>query len=586
MTRGDAAGERDRARLEGDRRDGRWAGPDATGLASHGRGADERRPGNATRRDADPWAPTGEASAVGGRDTRRVVIGDPTGGRGDGPRHVRYDDADDGSRRGRSWVQRLVLTVGVVIVAACVLGASVAGYALVKYGSIDRVDELDHLADAAKGEPENFLIVAVDTREGQNSVNTDTIMVVRIDPKSDRVALTSLSRDLVVTIADTGELGMINSAFARDSGGAKNLTDTIQQNFGITINHYIQVNFESFRDVVNSVGGVPLWFPYPVRDRSAGLRVEGDGACVNLDGDQSLAFVRSRKMDILVDGAWERDPLSEVNRVLRQQIFIQRALSDVLAEVRSNPLRMREMVDIGVRNVSLDPNLGIGDILDLADRFKGFDPAALETYPLPTHPWPENENRLILDEAGAEPMLNVFRGLPPGEMSPGLVRVEVLNGTVADPAQQRAGLATDVSGALQEVGFDVATPGDADTFYAQTTIEHAPGEAMYAQRVARHITSTAAIPTTENPDLEPGTVRLIAGVDFTTVHEDATPIEAMPGAADDTSTTAAAPVGSGPVEGESAAAPAQTPPTTVERPSTTTTMNPYLIGVPPSGTTC
>jgi hypothetical protein len=293
-------------------------------------------------------------------------------------------------------------------------------------------------------------------------------------------------------------------------------------------------------------------------------------------------------MDILVDGDWERDPLSEVNRVRRQQIFIQRALADVLAEAKSNPLRMREMVDIGVENVALDPNLGIGDILDLADRFKGFDPDSLETYPLPTHPWSENANRLILDEAGAEPLLNVFRGLPPGEISPALVRVQVLNGTVADPAQQRVGLATDVSAALQEVGFDVTTPGDADTFYAQTTIEYAPGQAVYAQRVARHITSTGAIPTVENPDLDPSTVRLIAGTDFTTVHEDATPIDAMPGASDATPAAAGAPSdGNVVAEGESAAGPAQAPPTTVERPSTTTTStNPYLVGVPPSGTTC
>jgi LytR cell envelope-related transcriptional attenuator len=294
-----------------------------------------------------------------------------------------------------------------------------------------------------------------------------------------------------------------------------------------------------------------------------------------MNGEQGLAFVRSRKMEILTeDEEWERDPLSDQNRVQRQQIFIQRAMTDALAEVKSNPLRLRELVDIGVSNVSLDPNLGIGDILDLADHFKDFDASKLEAYPLPLVPYPGDENRLLLDEAGAEPMLNVFRGLAPGEIRPGLVTVKVLNGTVADEAQQREGLATDVSGALQQVGFQMAAPDDAETFYPQTTIEYAPGQQAYAQRVARHITSATAIPMVENPDVAAGTVRLIAGVDFTTVHQEATPIEAMPVAP---GAAPAEPAAGGEAPAETPASPPETKPTTE---------NPFVIGATPEGATC
>jgi hypothetical protein len=294
-----------------------------------------------------------------------------------------------------------------------------------------------------------------------------------------------------------------------------------------------------------------------------------------MNGEQGLAFVRSRKLEILdEDEDWVNDPLSDQNRVQRQQIFIQRAMTDALAEVKSNPLRLRELVDIGVSNVSLDPNLGIGDILDLADHFKGFDASKLETYPLPVTEYPPDPNRLLLDEAGAEPMLNVFRGLAAGEIRPGLVTVKVLNGTVADEAQQREGLATDVSGALQQVGFQMAAPDDAEDFYPQTTIEYAPGQQAYAQRVARHITSATAIPMAENPDVAAGTVRLIAGLDFTTVHQEATPIEAMrvaPGAAP------AEPATGGEAPAEAQAAPPVTTPTTE---------NPFVIGAAPEGATC
>ncbi len=551
----------------------------------------------------DPWgAPAGDPRATAATsatatttaaadiglgpsgDRRRVRVDDladdplPGSVRG-GPRHVRGGDDpdDDGSgRRSRSWPQRVILATGLILVLFCMLGASVGGYALVKYGNINRVDNL-RLHQAAEGEPENYLIVAPDTREGHSGVNTDTIMVVRIDPSSDRLALTSFPRDLMVTVADTGATGMINAVYNRTDGtGPQNLINTLQQNYGVTIHHFIEVNFESFKQVVDSVGGVSMYFDAAARDTHSGFYNEVHG-CVNLDGEQGLEFVRSRYLDVMIDGEWERDPLADVNRVQRQQVFIQRAMAKALADVKSNPLRLQQLVDIGVSNITLDPNLGISDLLALGEHFKGFDPASFETYPLPTVAWSQNENRLVLDDAGAEPMLNVFRGLPPGEIGPRLVDVQVLNGTSADPAQERENLASDVSSALQQVGFDVGTPGDAEVVYAQTTIQHAPGQEHYAQRVARHITSPAAIPTEVNADLAPGQVVVIAGADFTTVHEEATPIEAMPvpPGQEPVATTA-------PTEGE--AAPATTVP---EAPATTpTTTDPFIIGAPPEDVTC
>ena len=457
------------------------------------------------------------------------------------------------------------------------LGASVAGYALVKYGSINRVDNLE-LHQAAEGEPENYLIVAPDIREGHNGFNTDTIMVVRIDPSSDRLALTSFPRDLMVTVADTGDTGMINAVYNRTDGtGPQNLINTLQQNYGVTIHHFVEIRFESFRDVVDAVGGVSMYFDAAARDTHSGFYNENLG-CVNLDGEQGLEFVRSRYLDVMIDGEWERDTKSDEHRVLRQQVFIQRAMAKTLADVKSNPLRVQQLVDIGVQNITLDPNLGISDLLDLGEHFKGFDPANFETYPLPTLPWPSDENRLTLDEALAEPMLNVFRGLPPDEIGPGLVDVEVLNGTHADPAQERPNLASDVSSAFQRVGFDVGTPGDAETFYAQTTIQHAPGQEHYAQRVARHITSTAAIPTELNTELAAGQVVVIAGLDFTTVHEQATPSDAMPVPPGQEPVATTAPTDGG----------ADTPATTApQAPATTpTTTDPFIIGAPPEGASC
>jgi LCP family protein required for cell wall assembly len=389
----------------------------------------------------------------------------------------------------------------------------------------------------------------------------------------------------MVDVADTGKTGQINAVYNRPDGtGAQNLVNTLKQNYAIDINHFIALDFAGFEQMVDAVGGVPVWLDRAARDKGSGFYSE-DLGCVTLDGQRGLEFVRSRKLEIQdEDGDWIHDPLSDVNRVQRQQIFIQRALSKVLADVKANPTRALELVDIGTSNVTLDPNLTIGDIRDLADQFKGFDAGKLESYPLPTVPYPSNENRLLLDDANAEPMLNVFRGLPPGEIGPRLIEVQVLNGTHADPAQEIANLATDVSGALQQVGFDMAQPDDVpDTFYAQTTIQYAPGQAMYAQRVARHITSGAAIPTEEAADLQPGQVRVIAGGDFSTVHEQATPIESMPapaGAEAPADPTAAPPDAGAETPPAEAAPAAETPPALEEDD------NPFIIGAAPENASC
>ena len=84
-------------------------------------------------------------------------------------------------------------------------------------------------------------------------------------------------------IADTGESQRINTAYSADDGPQR-LIDTIQQDFGIPINHYIEVDFAGFKGVVDAIGGVPMYFDTPMRDDNSGLNVTEAG-CTTLDGD-------------------------------------------------------------------------------------------------------------------------------------------------------------------------------------------------------------------------------------------------------------------------------------------------------------
>ncbi|MGH9230067.1 MAG: LCP family protein, partial [Acidimicrobiales bacterium] len=485
----------------------------------------------------------------------------------DGPPSARDAEPGRGPRPRRSWRQRVILSALISIVVLCLAGASVGGYVLVKYNSINRVDNLS-LDQPPSGDPENYLIVAVDTREGQASTNTDTIMVARVDPGSDRLALTSFPRDLMVTIADTGETGMINSAYSRPGEGAgeQNLIDTLRQNFGVPIHHFVEVDFESFKRVVDDVGGVSIWFPTAVRDKSSGLYV-GQPGCRLLDGQQALAFARSRKLQIMTPDGWEGDPRSDLSRVQRQQIFIHRALAKALSQVRSNPLRVTDLVNIAADTVRFDKRLGVRDMIGLGNHFSEFDSDDLETYNLPTLPYPPDpENRVLLDEKNAQRSLNVFRGLPPGELSPAQATVTVLNATTKD------GFARDISGALQRIGFEMAEPDTTDPA-ATTTVQHAPEEADYGQLVARYLTTPATL--VENPELDDGEVVVVAGADFTTVHDQPAPTEQA------TTTTDA-----GQAAGSTAAADTTASTASPSQTTTTTEANPFIIGEPPKGETC
>lgn len=489
------------------------------------------------------------------------------------------DDVEPPRPRGRllrrSWRQRVLIALGILLAVTFGAAAAVVAYAWNLLGDIGRIDDLS-VDSAPAGEPENYLIVGSDSRangngefgdlEGQRS---DTIMVARIDPQDERATVVSFPRDLWVPIAGTGESNLINSAYDQPDG-RQVLIDTLRQNFGIEIHHYVEIDFEGFERLVDAVGGVELWFESAVRDTESGLFVQ-DLGCVNLGGEMALNFARARHLEYMTQDGWRNELVSDLGRITRQQIFMRQALRKAKDEATSNPLRLRELVDIGVDTIDVDERLSTSDILDLVDRFKDFDPDELETYGLPVVEMPDDPNRVLVDRRRAEPVLNIFRGLPAGEVSPGLVSLTVLNGSGKD------GQANNASAAFQAVGFDVGEPETTDP-HPRTTVYHRPGDEAYGLLVARHITGGADLAVRD--DLGSGEVVVVTGADFTTIHEQPTPIDEMPlrpGGPTTTSAGASAP----PAESDDPNTPSAppTPPATIYEGA-------YATGEPPPGETC
>ncbi len=483
--------------------------------------------------------------------------------------------------RGRTWPQRVVVIIGSLAVLASVTGAAAVGYFGVRIGQIERVDGVA-LEAAGAGEPTNLLIVGTDSREGIEADDpdadgflgdsgcdcTDTILLLRIDPEAGAAFMLSFPRDLFLPIAGTGRTARINTAHAQ---GVQVLVDTIEENFDIPVNHYAEIDFMGFQRLVDAVGGVPMWFDAPVRDRNTGLEIL-EAECQVLDGTQARKFVRSRHLQFQdEDGDWVSDGTADLGRITRQQIFIRRAVSKAVSKGLTNPVTLNELVSAGVANVRLDRGLDASDLLGIGRAFARFDSDELLGFSLPSEPFRTSggaDVELPLMRQ-AEPLLNIFRGLPMDALSPRAVSVSVRNGTAVQ------GQAADAAGALQTIGFDIREVGDHSEEVGRTTVVYGDGGEAAARRVARHITGGAALVFDENVGEEE--VVLVTGSDFTTVHDQPSPEGSPDDLRTTTSTTSTTPGGSD--DGETS---------TTTTPSTTSTTEPigYATGEPPEGVSC
>ncbi|MEY2403825.1 MAG: hypothetical protein QOD38_1376, partial [Acidimicrobiaceae bacterium] len=337
---------------------------------------------------------------------------------------------------------------------------------------------------------ENFLIVGSDSGEGLDpkdpvlvgrpgGVRSDTIMVLRLDPASDHAQLLSLPRDLYLPIAGLRGSDRINSAI---QAGPKRLVDTITNDLGIPINHYIEMNFLAFRRVVAAVDGVPIYIPTPARDTKSGLDIPEAG-CITLDPVQALAFARSRAYEYQVNGRWRTDPTGDLGRISRQQEFIRKVIRRAIDKGARNPAVLNDLINAGTGALHLDPTITPADLIDVGKRFKDFNPDNLETYALPVVPANKGGASVVLMQAAeAEPILNIFRGVDANANDSILVVVQ--NGTLT------AGMGAVAAQQLRDVGFSIpdGNISNAGSFdYAQTTIRYLPGSEARAQQVGSYL---------------------------------------------------------------------------------------------------
>jgi LCP family protein required for cell wall assembly len=424
----------------------------------------------------------------------------------------------------RTWGQRLAVAAGCLSTLGLLASAAGLTYVFRKYERLPRVELTGVLDESAEsGEPENYLIVGVDSAAGlpqgdtvrigrESTRRTDTIMILRTDPASGRAALLSLPRDLWVRHAD-GTNARINLAFQR--GGPELLIRTIDENFAIPIHHYVQVDFASFRGLVEAIDGVPVPIPNPARDEESGLAIEEAG-CRTLDPVEALAYVRARHYEEYIDGEWVTDLRSDIGRIARQQDFIRRALTRAIDRGARNPGTLDQLIDVALDGITVDGELTADDIFELGTRFRSFDPDSLATYAVEGTPDTVGEAQILrlVEGPATEEILSIFRGGAPDETEPEGVRLIVRNGTGTPSEGAEAAEALQGAGFIANVSGDEPGAGDEGT-----VVRHPPAQEAAADLVARWLVGGARLEPVEGSD----GIELITGTDWQGVRSEATP---------------------------------------------------------------
>ena len=370
-----------------------------------------------------------------------------------------------------------VLKWGALAVAIILITTFILGYLWLKTKESEmRVSGVEESLDSTgAGEPITTLVMGVDKGSvpgEEDSVRADIIMLVSVDPDSDRSAVISIPRDTRCMIPGQSDFSKINAAYAL--GGAELMIETVREFTGLDINHFVVIDFEGFKHIVDAIGGVPMHVEVAIHDKYAGEVPAGD---VVLSGEQALALVRARH-DI------NAVPAGDLDRVRNQREFLQAMLSTISRQ--RNPFKVKRLVDVAAENIKTD--LTFTEMLSLGRELQSGDDG-VQMVTAPGEPsviggaW-----YYIVDMDGFRELLITFEAeaeittdgvaTSPGDSAKAGIKVMVLNGA------GKTGLASSVAGELEKVGFTEVETGNSESRYTRTTVYYAGDDSSNAGVVA------------------------------------------------------------------------------------------------------
>jgi LCP family protein required for cell wall assembly len=382
----------------------------------------------------------------------------------------------------RRWLRRSLIGVGVVIVL--IVGGVAADYFYL--GSLVHKVTVKTLQKSSAAS-ENILLIGSTTRcglkqqnaaygtcaEGVTGVNSDIDMILHLDPATHSVSLLSIPRDTFVPNARIIGANKIDAALYE---GPSQLITAIEEDFAIPINNYVELNFDTFANVVNALGGVKMYFPIPIYDAESDLNIEHPG-CYDLDGFHALQLVRARHLQIQPTPSnhdphtWTYEALSDLARIRRTHEFLRVLSAKVATRGLSNPITDQSIMTAVLPSLTVDSGFGESKMVSLAETFAHTSIANVPQYTYPVSdvqtgsllyqgyyygdvvfPIEPNGVKAIDTIFDVKPGMDSFTGqaLP----SPSSVKLTVENGT---GVTNQAAL---IANPLRSKGFDVLSTGD------------------------------------------------------------------------------------------------------------------------------
>jgi LCP family protein required for cell wall assembly len=375
-------------------------------------------------------------------------------------------------------------------VSATVLTAMAVVIGLVGYGLYLKLDGNLHVANVGglTGRSgfgvQNILILGSQTRDGQgpgfgydpNTNLSDNLLLVHLNAAHTHATVVSIPRDtMVYEPACKSRLGdytvpaqqqaIIDGAM--NLGGPTCAVATVEHFTGIRMDHFIEFDFNSFRTMVDTLGGVEVCVPQAINDPYSNLHISAGKHLIT--GNEALAFVRTRHG--VGDG-------SDLGRIELQQEFFSSLIQKIESQgTLDNPVKLYDIANTATQSVTVDSGLGsISKLLSLAATLRRLRTKDVNFVTMPTVVDPANSDRLLPEQPEDDMIWQMLDSNATwhghlASPSAGGVDLRVLNGTAI------AGLAAQTAASLRQLGFRVASVGNAPYTSATTVSYRGPAQA-------------------------------------------------------------------------------------------------------------
>ncbi|MCK7623802.1 LCP family protein [Streptomyces sp. RS10V-4] len=380
----------------------------------------------------------------------------------------------------------------------------------------------------------NILVVGSDSRAGTGgkygsgltTMQSDTLMVLHISADHTWATAVSFPRDSWVRIpaCDKGDGSTsaphhfkINEAYtigglSGDVGKAAACSiKTVEKNTGLRIDHFVSVDFQGFKGMVNALGGIEVCPKHAIHDKKAHLDM--DAGCQNVTDEKALGYVRTRYS--VGDG-------SDLGRIGRQQEFM-KALAAKAQSKLTSPTDLYDFLDSATKSLTTDKDLaGIKPLYDLAATVKDVPSDRLTFLTVPTYSreadvptdkanvvWQYPQATELFSDLAHDREIGAaakakFAEAAKNPVTARSVRVRVLNGT------DTTGLAGVAAQKLRQLGFTVVST-DNGRPTDKSAISYPAGLKTQAEVLAGRLAGTKA---EESAQAAPGAVTLTVGRDF------------------------------------------------------------------------